>query len=130
MRVDNLSSTNFRNLSRQTTEFSPGVNLIIGENGQGKTNVLEAIYLFKFGRSFRTRRDGEMVRFGEPYCRAEVACTLRSGDHETFAVSIEADGTKRIKINSGEIERLSELLGRYRASRKTHSIASRHRSRW
>jgi len=113
VRVDRISCTQWRNLADQTIEFSPGVNLLVGENGQGKTNVLESIQFFKFGRSFRTHRDSELVRFGADFARAEVTCTFRAGDADTFAASIEAGGQKRIKISGKEVERLSDLVGRY-----------------
>lgn len=93
--------------------FSSGVNLIIGENGHGKTNLLEAIYLFKFGRSFRAQRDTDLISFGEPFCRVEVEAHYATGDKETFAASIERNGRKRIRLNNDDIPRLSDLVGRY-----------------
>jgi len=113
VRVDHITCTQWRNLADQTIEFSPDVNLLVGENGQGKTNVLEAIQFFKFGRSFRTHRDSELVRFGADFARAEVACTFGAGDADTFAASVEAGGQKRIKVSGKEVERLSDLVGRY-----------------
>ena len=86
---------------------------MIGENGQGKTNLLEAIHFFEFGRSFRTHRDTELIQFGADFARAEVHCEFKNGDKETFAASIQPDGTKTIKINGTEVERLSDLVGRY-----------------
>lgn len=113
MRVDRLTCTQFRNLEPLDLSFAPGVNLFVGENGQGKTNVLEAIQFFKFGRSFRAGRDTELIRFGDAFCRAEVTSTLDAGDRETFAASIERGGAKTIKIDGKEIGRLSELVGRF-----------------
>lgn len=113
MRIRQLSTTQFRNLRHEPLEFAPDVNLLIGENGQGKTNVLEAIYLFKFGRSFRTARDTEMIHFGEAFCRVEVACDYASDDRERLAAAIEKDGTKTIKMNGKEVPKLSDLVGRY-----------------
>ena len=113
MRVDRLVCTQFRNLETIDLSFAPGVNLFVGDNGQGKTNILEAIQFFKFGRSFRTARDAELIRFGEDFCRVEVACALAAGDGERFAASIERAGAKKIKIHDKEIPRLSDLVGRY-----------------
>lgn len=113
MRVDRITCTQWRNLADQTIAFSPGVNLLVGENGQGKTNVLEAIQFFKFGRSFRTHRDAELVRFGADFARVEVAGTFDAGDADTFAASIEAGGQKRIKVSGKEVERIADLVGRY-----------------
>nr|MCH7550013.1 DNA replication and repair protein RecF [Candidatus Krumholzibacteriota bacterium] len=74
---------------------------------------LEAIHFFKFGRSFRTNRDTELVQFGAPFCRAEVECVFDAGDHDTFTVSIDSNGEKRIKVSGKEVSRLSDLVGKY-----------------
>jgi DNA replication and repair protein RecF len=113
LRIQRFTSAHFRNLEHDTLAFAPGVNLLIGENGQGKTNILEAIYFFKFGRSFRTGRDAEVIRFDEPFCRVEVSADYATGDSQKFAVSIERTGTKRIKVDDSELSRYSELVGRY-----------------
>ncbi len=118
MRVDRFVSLNFRNLGPEAIEFGPGLNLLIGENGQGKTNLLEAIYYFRFGRSFRAQTDVELIRFEEPFCRAEVTCGFADGHGETFAMSIErrgAQGVRTIKINGQTLARRSDLAGRFPA---------------
>lgn len=113
MRVTRLISTNFRNLADQEAEFSPGVNLIVGENGQGKTNLLEAIHYFKLGRSFRTVRDTELIQRDALFCRWEARCVLDVGDQETIAASVARDGSKTIKLGGKELPRLVDLVGRY-----------------
>lgn len=113
MRVTRLVCANFRNLAEQSIEFSPGVNLIVGENGQGKTNLLEAVQFFKLGRSFRAVRDTEVIRRDADFCRWESSCTLDSGDTERFGAAIQRDGTKAIKLGGKELTRLSHLVGRY-----------------
>jgi DNA replication and repair protein RecF len=113
VRVETLSTTQFRNLNHRSLSFAPGVNLITGENGQGKTNLLEAVFFFKFGRSFRTRIDEEMIRFGEAYCRAEVSCVFDDDHGEGFAAALERGGGKNIKINGKPVEKLLGLVGRY-----------------
>lgn len=75
--------------------------------------MLEAVYLFKFGRSFRTARDIEMIRFGEPFCRVEIGSEHVSGDRYKFAASIERDGAKRVTLDEKEVPKYSELVGRY-----------------
>jgi DNA replication and repair protein RecF len=113
LRIHRFSSTQFRNLKHEPIELSPGVNLFVGENGQGKTNILEAVHFFKFGRSFRTQRDVEMIQFETPFCRIEVACGFAAGDEQTFAAAIERNGSKTIKIDDKDVARYSELVGRY-----------------
>lgn len=113
MHVERITTTNFRNLVEADVTFSPGVNLLIGENGHGKTNLLEAVSFFKLGRSFRTNRDVELVRFGEAFCRVEVECSYEKTGREHFAVSIDQAGIKKIETNGKSISRLSELVGKY-----------------
>lgn len=113
MRVETLSTAHFRNLTAGDVAFSPGTNVLVGENGQGKTNLLEAISFFKFGRSFRARRDAELIRFGEPFCRAEVSCVYNTGNREQFTATIERGGQKKIKIGNEPVIKLSELAGEY-----------------
>ena len=63
MRVDRLNLQDFRNYGNATAEFDPGINVISGRNAQGKTNLLEAVFLLAAGRSFRTRFDRELIGF-------------------------------------------------------------------
>lgn len=113
MWVERLATAEFRNLDHDPIAFSRGVNLLIGENGHGKTNLLEAIYFFKFGRSFRTARDTDLIRFGAPFCRFEVECAYAPGHSESFAASVERNGAKQVKHNDKEVARYTELVGRF-----------------
>ena len=65
MKVKRLELKNFRNYESQIFEFDDNVNIIHGFNAQGKTNILEAIYLFSLGKSNRTIKENEMIKFGE-----------------------------------------------------------------
>jgi DNA replication and repair protein RecF len=93
--------------------MSPRVNLFVGDNGHGKTNVLEALQFFKFGRSFRTSRDNELIGFTREFCRIETRVEYSNGDTELFAATVERDGTKQIKINNEDVAKLSSLVGHY-----------------
>ena len=70
MIVRKIALQGWRNYEFAAAEFSPGTNVITGENAQGKTNLLEAVYLLTGGKSFRTRFDKELIGFG--YTGAEV----------------------------------------------------------
>lgn len=63
MKLKSLQLVNFRNYKKLHLEFNGKVNLLVGKNGQGKTNIVESIYMLSFGKSFRTNKDKEMVRF-------------------------------------------------------------------
>jgi len=86
----------FRNLRAQEVELGPGITLLWGPNGSGKTNLLEALYVALAGRSCRTRSDREAIAFGEPMARVEVE--LGAGEAEveaTFLWSLTRGGDRR-----------------------------------
>ena len=74
MQLNKIALRDFRNYENLSLELDPGVNLIVGNNAQGKTNLLEAISYLGSGKSFRAQKTGEMVRFGADFadCQAEV----------------------------------------------------------
>ena len=65
MRINSLRLQNFRNYAETRVDFAPDVNVIVGENAQGKTNLLEAVVYLSQGKSNRARSDRELIRFGE-----------------------------------------------------------------
>lgn len=71
MKIEKIEIENFRNIEKLTAEFD-NVNVIYGENAQGKTNLLEALYLFCGLKSFRKAKDRELVRFGSEYARMKI----------------------------------------------------------
>lgn len=97
MYVKNLLLKNFRNFKEEKIEFCPGVNVIYGDNAQGKTNLLEAVWLFCGGHSFRGAKDGELIGFG---CdSAQIETEFISGDYEWNAVIKYSQGKKEITVN-------------------------------
>ena len=64
----NISVENFRNIASASVDFCDGTNVLIGENAQGKTNLLESIYMTALGKSFRQGNDKDSIRFDEEYC--------------------------------------------------------------
>ncbi len=109
MHIKSLQLNNFRNYEKAEFHFSPGINFIFGENAQGKTNLLEAVYLLSTGRSFRTTHLSEAIQEGKKafYLEADF-----EKDGITQSVSIGYDGTRRIiKINETKHPFFSALLG-------------------
>ena len=80
MRINKIALNGFRNYEWETVEFSPQTNVITGRNAQGKTNLLEAIYILSSGRSFRTRFDKELVGFD--YSDSEILAEIFSHERE------------------------------------------------
>ena len=76
MALDRIELRNFRNYRELALEVDPGVNLIVGRNAQGKTNLLEAIAYLGSGKSFRAQKTGEMIRFGEEF--AEISGNIHA----------------------------------------------------
>ena len=110
MLIKKLELNRFRNYESQILEFDDGINIIYGNNGEGKTNIVEAIYLMSLGRSFRTSRDKEMINLNAE--TSYIKSLVESSGRE-FKIEYRIDKTakKAIKINSLPIEKLTELLG-------------------
>ncbi|MBP3361662.1 MAG: DNA replication/repair protein RecF [Clostridia bacterium] len=114
MRVKNLTLRNFRNYREQSISFSPATNIICGNNANGKTNILEAIYIFGYGKSCRAKSDDEMIRFG---CGSSwVTMEFESGGREFTAVmNLSGDGRKSFTVNNIPVKRLSRLMSYFHA---------------
>ncbi len=117
MHLSGLQIRHFRNLAEQQLDLPAQGVAIVGENAQGKTNFLEAIYYLETFRSFRGSRDPRLVAFGEDFFR--VAGTL-NGESSTGAVEVAAafqqrGKRKKITVNGSEPERLGDGLGRLAA---------------
>ena len=98
--------------SYASCELTPceGVNVLLGDNGQGKTNVLEALYVACTGRSHRTRQDRELIRWGADFASVKVEALRRDGSHEV-EILMPAQGKRRLRISGQEASRSGELLG-------------------
>ena len=107
MRVEKIALNGFRNYEWETVEFAPGTNVICGPNAQGKTNLLESVYMLSCGRSFRTRFDRELVGFG--YSEGQILAEVFSRDRQqTIDIRLRAGLAKRITVN-GVRKTASEL---------------------
>lgn len=110
MRIDSLTLQNFRNYTEQTIDFAPDSNVIVGENAQGKTNLLEAIVYLSCARSNRARADKELIRFGEKEARLSGEIWSRE---RNFLVEAQLFAGKRRKLSINQVpaKRASELTG-------------------
>lgn len=98
MRVEKIALSGWRNYGWESVEFSPDINVIAGSNAQGKTNLLEAVYMLSCGRSFRTRFDREAVGFDYP--SAEILSDVYAhGREQTIQIQIRPGQPKRITVN-------------------------------
>lgn len=110
MTVTELRLTDFRNYSCAQLQFDPGANLIVGQNAQGKTNLLEAIFLCAVTRSFRGAKESELVRFGAPKYRVELQA--QRSDRSVLLAVEGAAGAKRIWYNEVPQKKQADLLGK------------------
>lgn len=111
MRVARLSLRNFRSYESLTIEPGPGLTVLWGRNGAGKTNLLEAMYFACTGRSCRTSTEREVVRFGSGFTRTE-AVTAGGGEEHTITVGFEPGQPKRLQVDQASVERLTDVEAR------------------
>ncbi len=113
MFIKSLLLKNFRNYTNLNIEFSPGINFIVGQNGAGKTNILEGISILSGIRSFRNVSDHEIIQWGQEsyYCHAAVMDSPEK-EFEVGCALIADRLKKRAKIDSAEMHRISEYFGR------------------
>lgn len=114
MYIKNLSVMNFRNLSDMTIDFKNGINILCGDNAQGKTNLLESVYICSTGRSQRTRNESQLVKFGydEAHIRTFV---MRENTSDRIDVHIKKDERKGMAVNGMAIKKMAEFFGNLNA---------------
>ncbi len=119
MRLTKLALHGFRNLEAQQLEFPTKVTYIVGKNGQGKTNLLEAIYLLAHSKSFRTSKAADLTRWGVDSAPPSVPLSVigeleTAAGHKTIEYRV-VDGLKRIFINEKKVARAIDFFGQVKA---------------
>ncbi|MBQ8146320.1 MAG: DNA replication/repair protein RecF [Clostridia bacterium] len=110
----NIEFINYRNIEKENLEFTDGINVIHGENAQGKTNILEGIYIFARGKSFRAFKDRELIRFNCDSAYAKLTYENKSSSNE-LGVEIHKSGGKKFYRNKIKVNKTSEIIGDFRA---------------
>ena len=108
MWITNIKIKNFRNYKNEEINLEKNINIFYGENAQGKTNIIEAIFLCSLGKSFRAKKDIEMIKLNEENAIVEIEYEKLDRDGK---IKIELGNKKNIYINGVKIKKLSELLG-------------------
>ena len=111
-----IKLTNFRNISEAEIDFCDGINILAGENAQGKTNLLEAIFYASVGRSFRASSANEMILFGKKNATVSVDYMSEKKErHDNITIHLFSDKKKTVEKNHLRIERLSDIVGSFRS---------------
>lgn len=111
MRLDSLTLRGFRNYVNFSADFDPGVNLIVGENAQGKTNLLEGIYYLSTGHGFRTRKEAELIAFGADFAELEGTVTGNEREQTLRAVLFSGRKPRQLFLNGVRRKTGAELSG-------------------
>lgn len=108
MYVKSIELKNFRNYKDLKLDFDPVLNIIKGQNAQGKTNLIEAVFIMGLGRSFRTNKDSEMINFGENFSRA--FSVIEDEDNERKIEIIYQKDGKVVYVDGVKLQRTADLL--------------------
>ena len=109
MHIKKLTLSNFRNYENAVFNFTDGINILVGDNAQGKTNSAEAVFYLCTGYSPRASKDKQVIRYGQKQAKIEGVCSSRFGELE---VSIEFKQTKKdVFVNGVKLSKIGELMG-------------------
>ncbi len=110
MLVESIKLENFRNYGSLELEFDPGTNLFYGDNAQGKTNILEAVYVCSTTKSHRGSKDKEIIRFGADESHIKMM-VRRDGIPYRIDMHLKKNKAKGVAVNGVPIKKASELFG-------------------
>lgn len=110
MFVDKIELVNFRNYKSLELKFSQRINIIFGDNAQGKTNILEAIYLCAAGRSHRTTKETDLINLDSDSFRVKLDI-YRENRYGSVEMTYSKEQKKKISVNDIPIRRLADLMG-------------------
>ncbi len=108
MYINKIKLTNFRNYEEQEIQLGPNINIFYGDNAQGKTNIIESIFLCSIGKSFRTNKESELIKFNKEISSVYIEYEKSDRDGK---IKIDLNNKKSIYTNGIKIKKLSELLG-------------------
>ncbi len=107
--INNFLLQNFRNYQDESIKFVPGINILVGDNGQGKTNLIEGIYYLLTGKSYRVQREKELLRWGQT--EFHLCGDFYVAQRRLFLESHYRNKQKIVKVNHVPCQRLSDFVG-------------------
>ena len=109
MFIKKIKLENFRNYNFQEIEFGDKTNIIFGDNAQGKTNILEAIFIASLGKSFRTNKEKELIKENKESAKVEINFIKKNREEK---INLEISDKKRFFINNIPVKKTSEIIGK------------------
>jgi DNA replication and repair protein RecF len=113
VRLTRVKLLNFRNLEKIELDVSPQINIFLGRNGQGKTNLLEAMAFLSLGRSPRGHRSRELIRFEAEHFHIRLEGEDGNGQPFQLEAAVDRGGNKRIKVDGQVVGKQAELFGQF-----------------
>ncbi|MCI7402180.1 MAG: DNA replication/repair protein RecF [Christensenella sp.] len=110
MNIKEIKLINFRNYKEETIVLNEGLNVIVGKNAMGKTNLLESIYCCGIGKSTKTNKYKELIKWGEKYSYIKITLSKKYRNH-IIEFSIDDQDKKRVKVDGIPLLKISDLLG-------------------
>jgi len=110
MKITKLELTNFRNYTNSSTTFEDGLNFIVGHNAQGKTNLLESIYLLSVGKSPKNSKEKQLIKFNTEKAKISVDFLTVAGN-KNIQMYLDKQDKKTISVNKLNILKITELVG-------------------
>jgi len=111
MKLNKITLENFRNYENFSVEFNPGVNLLVGQNAQGKTNLLEAVAFLGSGRAFRTQKTGELIRFGADFAQIEGSVSAQQREQNLRWILFQGSRPRQLYRNGVKKKTAAEIAG-------------------
>ena len=109
MYINKIKLENFRNYEKEEIEFDKNINIIYGDNAQGKTNILESIFICSLGKSFRTNKEKELIKKEKDYSKVEM---ISQKEDRKLVLNLEIKDKKKFFINKIQTKKTSEILGK------------------
>lgn len=109
MYIQKVKLENFRNYEKAEIEFDKNINIIYGDNAQGKTNILESIFVCSLGKSFRTNKDKELINKEKDFSKIEMISQKKDRD---INIKFEMKEKKKFYINNIPVKKTSEIIGK------------------
>ena len=110
MYISKINLENFRNYEKQELNIDKGLNIFIGNNAQGKTNIIESIYVSSIGKSFRANIDREMIRMDNSNAKVHIEY-MKADRENSIDILFDDQKTKQVKLNGIKLDKLSQVVG-------------------